>query len=100
MSLRLNPLIVAAVALTAILGTLSAQSPQPIVVPAQTAAPVTSAATQATTAASASDAANLQLLLEAEKANAEILQKQEATLKTLDELQKAAEQIRIYTKRS
>ena len=44
--------------------------------------------------------AAVKLLQEMKAANDEILAKQAATLTQLDELQKAADQIRIYTKRS
>jgi hypothetical protein len=38
-------------------------------------------------------------LQEIKTANAEILKQQEATLQKLDEIEKAANEIRIYTKR-
>jgi hypothetical protein len=41
----------------------------------------------------------LKALQDAKTANAEVLKKQEATLQQLDEVQKAADQLRIFTKR-
>ncbi len=69
----------------------------PIVVPAMTpttaqgpaAAAVTTAATQTT----------LKALQAIKAANDEILKQQTATLEKLDELEKAANEIRIYSKR-
>ncbi|HEY2615173.1 MAG TPA: hypothetical protein VGI42_05650 [Chthoniobacterales bacterium] len=42
----------------------------------------------------------MKLLQEMKTANEELLSKQATTLEQLDELEKAADQIRIYTKRS
>jgi hypothetical protein len=76
----------------------SAQSPMPIVVPAMT--PATAATGPATPAVAAvSTQATLKALHEIKAANAEILKQQEATLQKLDELEKAAQELRIYTKR-
>jgi hypothetical protein len=75
-----------------------AQTPAPVIV--QSAAPAAAPIAQAPApAAGAGSAAALQLLNAMKAANAETLKKQEATLLQLDELQKAAEQIKIYTKR-
>ena len=74
-----------------------AQAPAPVVQAAPGAtAPV---AQQAPAVAGGGSQAALQLLNAMKAANAETLKKQEATLQQLDELQKAADQIRIYTKR-
>ena len=76
----------------------SAQSPMPIVVPAMT--PATTAKSPATPAvANAATQTTLKALQEIKAANTEILKQQEATLQKLDELEKAAQEIRIYTKR-
>jgi hypothetical protein len=85
-----------------LLMTAKAQSPQPVLIQAQTPAPSTAIAapTSRTADLSESDAVTLRLLGEMKKANEATLQKQEAALKMLDEMQKAAEQIRIYTKRT
>jgi HAMP domain-containing protein len=76
----------------------SAQSPMPVVVPAMTPAttvqsPVTAAV--ATTAIQTT----LKALQAMKTANDEILKQQAATLLKLDEIEKAAQEIRIYTKR-
>ena len=76
----------------------SAQSPTPIVVPAMTpAATVKSPANPAIAAGSTET--TLKALQAMKAANTEILKQQEATLQKLDELEKAAQEIRIYTKR-
>jgi len=76
-----------------------AQSPNPIVV--QAALPV--AATSAIPAPTAQDAdpvqAAIKLLEQMKATNAETLKKQEAALQQLDEMQQAAEQLKIFTKR-
>jgi hypothetical protein len=75
-----------------------AQSPMPIVVPAMT--PATTANSPATPAVAAvSTQTTLKALQEIKTANTEILKQQEATLQKLDEIEKAANEIRIYTKR-
>jgi len=81
-----------------------AQSPAPIVVQAASAATVSSNSASATTsppAAQDSEAlqAALKSLQEIKVANDETLKKQEATLQQLDELQKAADQVKIFGKR-
>ena len=75
-----------------------AQSPSPVVVQAMT--PTTS--TQSAAAAgvtTASTQATLKVLQAMKAANEEILKQQAATLQKLDEMEKAANEIRIYTKR-
>jgi hypothetical protein len=75
-----------------------AQAPTPIVVQAMT--PATK--TQSTVSAAVSTTATQTMLkaLQAMKAaNDEILKQQEATLLKLDEMEKAANELRIYTKR-
>lgn len=85
-----------ACALTA--STITAQSPTPIVVQAMTPAtanqsPVTAAVTTVSTQTT------LKVLQAVKAANDEILTQQKATLEKLDEMEKAANEIRIYTKR-
>jgi len=76
----------------------NAQSPTPIVIPAMT--PATTAKSPATPAvAPISTPTTLKALQEIKAANTEILKQQEATLQKLDEIEKAASEIRIYTKR-
>ena len=78
---------------------LFAQSPTPIVPQTSPSSPAT--VTQPTNVASAeATASNVKTLRELKAANEEILKKQKATLETLDELQKAADQIKIFTRRS
>ncbi|MEP6809337.1 MAG: hypothetical protein ABI992_03775 [Chthoniobacterales bacterium] len=85
----------------------SAQTPAPIVVTAMPAAATASApgnsAAALATAQLAESTATLTIALrslEAVKAaNEELLKKQAATLQQLDELQKAADQLKIYSKR-
>src|SRR5689334_15655472 len=76
------------------------QSPVPIVVPAAsqvTAAPGAAVAPVAPNSETLQ--ATLKMLQAMKDKNAETLQKQEAALQRLDELQQAAEQLRIYAKR-
>jgi hypothetical protein len=78
--------------------TLPAQSPIPVIVPA--AAPVATLKTPSTSSNADSAQAVLKMLQQMKAANEETLRKQAATLEQLDELEKAAEQIRIFTSRS
>jgi hypothetical protein len=78
--------------------TAGAQTPMPIIVPAMTPAntaqsPVTAAVTTASTQTT------LKALQALKAANDEILKQQAATLEKLDEIEKAANEIRIYSKR-
>ena len=77
-----------------------AQSPAPIVVQAASSN-AASAATASPPVAQDSEAlqAALKSLQEIKTANEETLKKQEATLQQLDELQKAADQVKIFGKR-
>lgn len=68
--------------------------------PAVAAAAATTKAPVAPEIAGATEIETAKALQQMKAANVDILAKQEATLKALDELQKAAEQLRIYTKRS
>jgi hypothetical protein len=91
--------ILAAISLASI---SDAQSPMPVVVPAMTPAtapqsPVTSGPTTTSTQSVQSTLKTLQAM---KAANEEILKQQAATLEKLDEIEKAAQDIRIYTKRS
>ena len=77
---------------------INAQTPTPIVIPAMTPAaanqgPVTAAV------ATASTQTTLKVLQAVKAANDEILNQQKVTLEKLDEMEKAANEIRIYTKR-
>ena len=78
------------------------QTPAPMIIQAANpapAAPTPRAAAGAAAPTSSDPRAILQLLQEMQTTNAETLKKQEATLATLDELQKAAEEIKMFSKR-
>ena len=79
-------------------GALSAQSPMPVIVPAATPA-FTSRQAPAPSENSGSVQAALKMLQEMKAANEETLRKQAATLQQLDELEKAADQLKIFAKR-
>jgi hypothetical protein len=81
----------------ALVSVANAQSPKPIVVPAMTPAASSQSPTPASTPASTETM--LKALQAMKAANAEILKQQAATLEKLDEIEKAANDIRIYTKR-
>jgi hypothetical protein len=93
----MRALTLSIVAVAILISTSDAQTPMPIVVPAMTpataqvpaAAAVTTAATQTT----------LKALQAIKAANEEILKQQTATLQKLDEIEKAANEIRVYSKR-
>lgn len=77
-----------------------AQTPM-VIVQAASPAPATNAAVPTATTASdsSSSATVIKLLQEMKAANAETLNKQDAVLQQLDELQKAAEQMKAFSKR-
>ena len=80
-------------------GTLLAQSPAPVILQAASAAPLHPAAAVPVSAAPVATKSTLQFLQEMQGTNAATIQKQEAALQSLDALQKAAEEIKIYSKR-
>jgi hypothetical protein len=90
----LRSLAVVALALSSAL----AQTPAPVVIQAVRPVNVPTAAANAPAAAPSVEAA-LQALQSLKAANEETLKKQAATLQQLEELEKAAEQIKIYSKR-
>jgi Skp family chaperone for outer membrane proteins len=77
-----------------------AQSPAPVIVvpAANEAGPVATNVNLPATPDSAAEA--IKVLEQMKATNAETLKKQEETLQRLDELQKAVEQLKVYTKRS
>ena len=78
---------------------LRAQSPTPIVVQAATA---TTAATPTRIPVAKDSEPNpvaMRMLQQMKAANEDVLKKQEATLQRLDEIQKAAEQLKVFSKR-
>jgi len=88
------PFLVAAFAVF----TSVAQTPMPIVVPAMT--PATSAQNPVAAAVTTTSTQTALKALQAIKAaNDEILRQQAATLEKLDEIEKAANELRIYSKR-
>lgn len=87
--------LLAAVSLASISG---AQSPTPMVVPAITPATAAKAPAAPQNIAGSAQAA-LNALQAMKAANDEILKQQAATLIKLDEMEKAANELRIYTKR-
>lgn len=89
-------LILSILATVALACVLRAQSSAPFVVPAASPTP-----TRAVNAVSDTSAADLlKTLKEMKAANEETLRKQAATLSQLDEMEKVADQIRIFTRRS
>ncbi len=88
--------LLAAVSLASI---SDAQSPMPVVVPAMTPATTAKAPAAPSNVAGSTQAA-VNALQAMKAANDEILKQQAATLVKLDELEKAANEIRLYTKRS
>ncbi len=77
---------------------LRGQTPAMVVVPAQTAAPAAPAPVPARDN-SVSWESTLKLLQEMKATNDATLKAQAATLATLDDLQKAAEELKIFSKR-
>jgi hypothetical protein len=89
--------LLAAVSLASISDAQS-PTPAPVVVPAMTPATTAKGPVAANNAASSTRAA-LTALQAVKAANEEILRQQAATLQKLDEIEKAANEIRIYSKR-
>ncbi len=88
--------LILAFAVTAIFSVAQtySQSPAPIVVQSATSVAPAPAATS-----DKDMQATIKLLEEMKTANDDAIKKQEATLDALDELQKAAEQVKIFSKR-
>ena len=85
-------------AILALAGIMSAQSSKTVVVPAASPAVKTSQAS-AVSDNSASIQEMLKMLQEMKAANEETLRKQATTLQQLDDLEQAADQLKVYTKR-
>jgi len=77
-----------------------AQSPAPIVVPALSPAIVSTTPKATPVIDSDSLPLTIKVLQEMKAANEEMLKKQEAALQQLEELQKAADEIKVFSKRS
>jgi hypothetical protein len=86
-------IIGAAMLACAVIGVAQTSEPMPVTLQAATPAPAEDAKQQAEMAG------NIKQLQELKAQNDEILKQQQATLEALDELQKDAEQIRIFSKR-
>ncbi|MFL6582976.1 MAG: hypothetical protein ACJ8KU_00500 [Chthoniobacterales bacterium] len=100
--MKFQALIVPALAAIC-LSVARAQTPVPIIVPASN--PATTSTTASATqglpgAAAASTGALLKTLDEMKAQNTETLRKQAALLESLNELQQAADQLRIYASRT
>jgi hypothetical protein len=80
-------------------GGLDAQTPPVVVVQAATPGPAASAPVVAAKTA-ASPQTTLKLLQEMKAANKDTIEKQTATLQLLEELEKSAEQLKIFASRS
>ena len=94
----MRALILSLIAAASVVFTAAGQTPMPIVVPAKTPAkttqsPLTAAVTTTSTQTT------LKALQALKAANDEILKQQTATLEKLDEIEKAANEMRIYSKR-
>jgi hypothetical protein len=106
----LFPSLIATFSLIATITFVKGQSPQPILVQAATGAnsgtttsAVTTTTTSAQSAAIAQNAAAVQVAIQTlekiKSANDEVLKRQQATLQQLDELQQAAEELKVFSKR-
>jgi hypothetical protein len=82
-----------------VIAAVRAQSPAPVIVQPANAVPVTSTKMVAAGADSQSIPGALKVLEQIKAANAETLAKQKTALEKLDELQDAADQLRIFAKR-
>ena len=93
----MRTLICSIIATVILASTSDAQTPMPIIVPAMTPAAAQSPAAAAVTTAATQT--TLKALQAIKAANDEILKQQAATLQKLDEIEKAANEIRVYSKR-
>jgi hypothetical protein len=78
---------------------LRAQSPTPIIVQAATAIPATMTTPIPIAKDSETNQVAVRMLQQMKATNEDLLKRQEATLQRLDEIQKAAEQLKIFSKR-
>jgi hypothetical protein len=98
--MRATTLFIFALAFTLTAGIARSQSATPIVVQAVSAAPKPAAVVVAPPVVDLHSAEGaIKLLEQIKAANSEILAKQKAALERLDELQEAAEQLKIFAKR-
>jgi hypothetical protein len=94
----MRTLIFSIIACALALSGIKAQSQTPIVVPAMTP-PITNQSPATAAITTAATQTTLKALQAMKAANDEILKQQKATLEKLDEMEKVANEIRIYTKR-
>jgi len=90
------------VATAGCIATLTAQQPSPMIIvqPANAAnAPAPAPAAAAPSSSESAVAAAIKTLEQVKASNEATLKKQEAMLQQLDELQKAAEQLKVFSKR-
>jgi hypothetical protein len=99
--MRALSLLIVALSAAFTFNSLCAQSPTPIVVQAATSAPAPAPAAARTPMAtdSVDNETQGRLLRQMKAGNDELLKKQEATLQRLDEIEKAAEQLKVFSKR-
>lgn len=90
---------IAALCLT--IGLLRAQTSVPVIMQAATPAPAAAHASNANNAADAAQEAAdlLEVVREMQETNAATIKKQQAALAALEELQKAADELKIFSKR-
>ena len=97
----MRALVLFSVSVAICISTITAQQPTPqmvVVQPATTSAPAPAAPAAAATPSDAVANA-IKMLEQIKAANDTMLKKQEAMLQQLDELQKAAEQLKVFSKR-
>jgi hypothetical protein len=92
-------LLVFTLTLAVVPNSLRAQSPAPIIVQAATATPAAKTIPIPIAKDSETNQVAVRMLQQMKDANEDLLKRQEATLQRLDELQKAAEQLKIFSKR-
>src|SRR5437763_1488786 len=99
-SAKLIPVLMCAFALLFGAENFLAQTPAPMLV-VQAASPAPANPTNAAAPATATDTnqTSLRLLQQMKMTNDEVLKKQQEALQRLDEIQKAAEQLKVFSKR-
>jgi hypothetical protein len=96
----MRSLVISLLTIAAFTGILLAQSQNTVVVPAASpAAPIAAAQAPAAQTNSTAIQGALKMLQEMKATNEDTLRKQEATLEQLNEIEKEADQLRIYSKR-
>jgi hypothetical protein len=93
-------IILSFLAIAVFASALPAQAPKPVVVQAANSLATSAQTPAAPDNSSGSIQGALKMLQEMKAANEETLRKQAATLEQLDELEKAADQLRVFSKRN